>query len=201
MSNLDLVLILFLFFFFSSQNMALLSLNGLEILNRLLLSIQKFHPKLIESDSDELAQIIQIYSDFILSACSNLKKKNITSAYKKFLFLISKISGFENKFKNALLKHAESNSESCNMLLSLGFLLQFYHETKSSEFNDLKVASFFSFILKSTRNSYEISMCFRENWRKCIRKGWSARKANLNSGWSNAPITGSNMPPKRSLRK
>jgi hypothetical protein len=119
--------------------MSLLSLNGLEILNRLLLSIQKFHPQLIDSDSDELAQIIQIYSDFILAACSNLKQKNFSNSYKKFLFIISKISGFENKFKKALMKHAESNSESSNMLLSLGFLLQYYHETKSSDFNDLKV--------------------------------------------------------------
>lgn len=156
-------------FFFSSQNMSLLSLNGLEILNRLLLSIQKFHPQLIDSDSDELAHIIQIYSDFILTTCSNLKGKHFPSAYKKFLFITSKINGFENKFRNVLLKHAESNSESCNMLLSLGFLLQYYHETKSSEFNDLKVFHFDGLNLEEN-NALIFGIHLRENWQKCIQK-------------------------------
>lgn len=142
-----------------------MSLYGQDILNALIQSVYNHHKNIIEDNqtSEDFVKITQIYSNFVLGACSLQKQSLVNLSYKKFKFILAKVfikeyymhkrinlkfSHFKipnlmEKFEKSILNaQATSDSESpCIKLLFLGFILRFYHESTntSSSFESLKV--------------------------------------------------------------
>ena len=82
------------FFFQKSQSINQLSLNGLDILNELIMCIYDFHKEKLHPKNEEFVKLVNIYSNFVLGACSGLKKNEFDICYKKLSTILNKVETF-----------------------------------------------------------------------------------------------------------
>ncbi len=67
-----------------------MGLYGIDVLNGVLLSLQKYHPEMVKS-GEEMSKLALIYSNFVLGSCLNLKEKNVNVAYKKLKSVLRQV--------------------------------------------------------------------------------------------------------------
>ena len=82
---------LILIFFKSSQSMHHLSLNGIDLLNDLLLNIHQHNKELLSSTNEDFVKLVHSYSNFVLGACSSLRKDDFELCYKKFNLILKQV--------------------------------------------------------------------------------------------------------------
>lgn len=79
--------------YFLSRNLTNLSLYGVDVLNGLILSINRHHKiDYMRSHGEEMSKLAIAYSNFVLGSCLNLKEKNLALAYKKLKSVLKQVA-------------------------------------------------------------------------------------------------------------
>lgn len=86
------------FVFKKSQSINHLSFNGLDILNDLITCIYDIHKDKLHPKNEEFVKLVHIYSNFVLGACSGLKKNQFDICYKKVSTILNKVENFFTNF-------------------------------------------------------------------------------------------------------
>ena len=68
-----------------------LSLNGIDFLNDLLLSMNQYHKESISFANEEFVKVVHSYANFVLGACSNLGKDDFETCYRKLSFILKQV--------------------------------------------------------------------------------------------------------------
>ncbi len=71
-----------------------ISFNGIDVLNSLTLSIYEFHKELLDPSNEEFVKLVRTYSNFVLGACSGLKKDDFDLCYDKLTLILKKVRSF-----------------------------------------------------------------------------------------------------------
>ena len=78
-----------------SESAIHLALNGIDVLNGLLLSINTYHKDLIDSQKEDFVKLTLLYSNFVLGSCFQYNKtkysylcyKKIQNIFKRVIYL------------------------------------------------------------------------------------------------------------------
>ena len=68
-----------------------LSLNGIDVINGLILSVYELHKEKLNPSNEEFIKLVHTYSNFVLGSCTGLKKNDLEICYKKLSPVLSKV--------------------------------------------------------------------------------------------------------------